>query len=244
LPFQGIVTNDNRFRLFLAARLDPKAYLGLHLTIGLLVLSLALWAFGALLEAVLDNRTLVRLDIAAAVWMHARVTPFGLRFFDAVAEIASPDTMGILCVVVAVVLVGQGRRTACIAWVAAFVGGTVVQHILKTAVHRSRPEFGAAYLSDKSFSFPSGHAMAVIVGMGMSLYILGRFWHPGRAWRLGSIATGLVIIIIVGVSRIYLGVHYPSDVLGGYAAGAAWMAVCVSGLTIAEHRRAARLSSF
>lgn len=232
-----------RLHPFIAARLDPKAYLGLHLTVGLLVLSLALWAFGALLEAVLDNRTLVRFDLATSVWMHAHATPGGLRFFNAISELASPDTMAVLGVVVAVVLWGQGRRTACIAWGAAFVGGTVVQHIVKAAVHRSRPEYGAPFLSDQSFSFPSGHAMASIVGMGMLLYVLGRFWHPGRAWRLGSITAGIAVVVLVGVSRIYLGVHYPSDVLGGYAAGAAWMAVCVSGLTVAEHRRANRLSS-
>ncbi|MEP6495100.1 MAG: phosphatase PAP2 family protein [bacterium] len=227
-----------RLRLFVAARLDPKTYLGLHLTIGLLVLGLALWAFGSLLQAVLDNQTLVRFDIATSVWVHARVTPGGLRFADIVSEVASPDIMAILGVVVAVVLWGQARRTACLAWGAAFIGGTAVQHMVKAAVHRSRPDYAAPFLSDKSFSFPSGHAMASIVGMGMLLYMLGRFWHPGRVWRLGSIVAGIAVVLLVGGSRIYLGVHYPSDVLGGYAAGTAWMAVCVSGLRVAEHQRA------
>ena len=220
---------------FVARRLDPKEYLGLHLTIGLTVLGLAIWMFGALLDAVLDNASLVHWDMATAAWIHARTTDGGRVFFNFITEAASPDVMGLLGLVVTIVLWRQARKTACIAWVAAFVGGTVLQHIIKAAVHRSRPEYGVAYLSDKSFSFPSGHSMAVIVGIGMSLYMLALFWHPGRTWRLGTIAAGVAIIVLVGVSRVYLGVHYPSDVLGGYAAGAAWTAICVSGLRVAQH---------
>lgn len=231
------MTASKRLHPFVARRLDPKEYLGLHLTLGLLVLGLALWAFGSLLDAVLDNRSLVRWDLAAAAWIHARTTDGGRVFFNFISEAASPDMIALLGAVVTLVLWRQKRFTACIAWVAAFVGGTVVQHILKAVVHRSRPEYGVAYLSDKSFSFPSGHAMASIVGIGMSLYMLALFWHPGRTWRLGTIAAGVAIIVLVGVSRVYLGVHYPSDVLGGYTAGAAWTAICVSGLRVAQHLR-------
>lgn len=235
--------NAKRLHPFVARRLDPKEYLGLHLTIGLVVLGLAIWAFGALLDAVLDNTALVHWDMATAAWIHARTTDGGRVFFNVITEAASPDVMGILGLIVTVVLWRKARRTATLAWVAAFVGGTVLQHIIKAAVHRSRPEYGVAYLSDTSFSFPSGHAMASIVGLGMSLYMLALFWHPGRTWRLATIAVGISIIILVGVSRIYLGVHYPSDVLGGYAAGAAWTAVCISGLRVAQHWRRPPMSS-
>lgn len=237
------MTAPRRLHPFVARRLDPKEYLGLHLTIGLLVLGLALWGFGSLLDAVLDNRSLVRWDLAAAAWIHARTTDGGRVFFNFISEAASPDTIALLGAVVTLVLWRQKRFTASIAWVAAFVGGTVVQHILKAVVHRSRPEYGVAYLSDKSFSFPSGHSMAAMVGIGMSLYMLALFWHPGRAWRRGTIAVGVAIILLVGLSRVYLGVHYPSDVLGGYTAGAAWTAICISGLRVAQHIRRPRMSS-
>jgi membrane-associated phospholipid phosphatase len=96
--------------------------------------------------------------------------------------------------------------------------------------------YGAAYLTGHSYSFPSGHAMGSIIGIGMLLYVLGLYWHPSRLVRIASIVAACIFVGLVGVSRVYLGVHYPSDVMGGWAAGAAWMAVCVSGASFALHR--------
>src|SRR3954468_19102519 len=72
---------------FVAARLDPKAYLGLHVTIGLGVTALALWLFGAVLEEVLDNAAVVRFDVAAMTWVDGHVTPLGLRVFGLITRL-------------------------------------------------------------------------------------------------------------------------------------------------------------
>ena len=232
-----------RFRRFIAERFDSTTYLGLHLTVGLLVAGLGVWAFSALLDAVLDNEMLVRWDIAADAWIHAHVTPAGLTIFDVLTQLGSPASMVALGVIVAFVLFRQHRRTVLIAWIAAFAGGEILNTIIKNLVHRTRPVYGAAYLKGHSYSFPSGHAMGSIIGIGMLLYVLGLYWHPGRAVRVTTMLLGIVVVVLIGVSRIYLGVHYPSDVLGGWAAGGAWMAVCVTGASIALHRRAVVSSS-
>lgn len=221
-----------RLSSFIGARLDPKAYLGLHFTVAVAVGTLGIWLFSALLDAVLDNATLVRFDMASDLWIHQRVTPTGLEIFNWITRMGSPPAMVALVVVGAIVLWRQGRRTALVAWIAAFAGGAVIDAVLKVVVHRKRPVYGAAYLSGHSYSFPSGHAMGSFIGIGMVLYLLGMYWHPRHAVRLGTRLAGAAFVLVVGISRLYLGVHYPSDILGGWAAGAVWMAVCISGIAL------------
>lgn len=226
-----------RLRAFAAARIDSKSYLGLHLTLGLAVGVLAIWAFSALLDAVLDNATLVRLDVATVNWIHVRATAGGLAFFSTISNAGSPRAMTILAIGGAIALIMMRRLVTLTTWIAAFIGSFVIERVIKLAVHRSRPPYGARYLINHSYSFPSGHSMGSFIGVGMLLYVLGRFWHPARFWRAGAMILGVAFVALVGFSRIYLGVHYPSDVLGGWAVSAAWMAVCVSGRAIVLHRR-------
>jgi len=225
-----------QLRGFITARVDTKTKLGLYLTVVLLLGAGAVWLFGALLEAVLDNATLVRLDMSLDATIHDRVTPSGLAFFSTFTHLADPLTILVLAAIGAVALWITEHRATLVAWIAAFAGSAVLNWVLKLAVHRHRPEYGAAYLHGDSFSFPSGHSMGIVVAVGMVLYVGGLHWHP--KWiRRSRVALGGLVILLVGVSRIYLGVHYPSDVLGGYAAATAWMAACISADTIARHRR-------
>jgi membrane-associated phospholipid phosphatase len=228
------------WRRFVAARLDPKAYLGLYVTVGFVAGALGLWLFGALLDAVLDNAMLVRWDIATDAAIHARATPTGLRLFDAITQLGSPVTLGIVAAVGAVLLWLAGRRTLTIGWVAAFAGAVLLDEVLKRAVHRTRPAYGAAYLHGQSFSFPSGHAMGSIVAYGILAYVLTHRAYPGRVPRGVIYALAAAIVLLVGLSRVYIGVHYPSDVVGGWAAGSAWLAICITGVGIAERRSASR----
>ena len=221
-------------------RIDPTTYLGLHVTIGLAVAAFSIWLLGALLDAVLDNDVLVRWDMAADAAIHTHMTPHDLRVVDIITQLGSPIAMTLLGVAGAVLLWRAGHRMLLVGWAAAFVGGAILDQALKMAVHRSRPVYGAAYLQGNSFSFPSGHAMGSIIGYGMLLYMLRRVW-PAGGWRrrVVDVAAALCILAI-GFSRVLLGVHYPSDVLGGWAAGAAWMAVCIVGISISLHRQADR----
>ncbi|HET7458165.1 MAG TPA: phosphatase PAP2 family protein [Gemmatimonadaceae bacterium] len=226
-----------RWRRFVAERMDPKAYLGLHVTVGLAVVALGLWLFGALLDAVLDNAMMVRWDVAADAWVHARATPAGLRAFDVVTQLGSPAAMAALGAAGALVLWRARRHTTLIAWLAAFGGGAAVDWVLKSVVHRARPTYGNVYLHGHSYSFPSGHAMGSAIGYAMLVYVAGLYWHPAnRAWRTLGVVAAAAIVVAVGLSRVYLGVHYPSDVIGGWAAAAAWLSVCLTGMSIAQGR--------
>jgi len=227
----------HRLRGFVAARVDTKTKLGLYLTIVLLLGAAAVWIFGAVLDAVLDNATMVRLDMSLDAAIHNRVTPGGLSFFSAVTHLADPLTNAALAVIGAVALWIARHRGTLVTWIAAFAGSAVLNWVLKLAVHRHRPAYGAAYLHGDSFSFPSGHSMGIVIAVGMLLYVGGLYWHPPRWVRRSCIALGGLVILLIGVSRVYLGVHYPSDVLGGYAAATGWLAACISADTVARSRR-------
>ncbi|HEY4129231.1 MAG TPA: phosphatase PAP2 family protein [Gemmatimonadaceae bacterium] len=197
----------------------------------------ALWIFAATFDAVLDNATMVRWDIATAAAIHRHTTTDGLRVFEAISQAGSPTTMGVIAVIGVITLAIQRRRTLIVTWIAAFCGGAILENVLKVVVGRTRPTYGAVYLTDKSLSFPSGHAMMAMLGLGMLVYIL-IVTRAIRGWiRVVVIVIASMCVMLVGLSRIYIGVHYPSDVLGGFTAGFAWLGVCVSVAGVVLHRR-------
>jgi undecaprenyl-diphosphatase len=232
-----------RWLRFFAARLDRESYLGLHLTIGLIVIALGVWLFGSLLEEVLDNDALVRSDMAMASWIHSMTTPIGLKIFIAITNIGSPVVMATISGLGAVTMFVKRHRLLAAAWAAAAAGGAVLDYLLKTTVHRTRPEYAAAFLHGSSYSFPSGHAMGSLIGYGFLAYafVLTRQRRGWRGQMVYSLAA--LLALLIGVSRVYIGVHYPSDVVGGWAAGLAWLAVCITGYQVVSGRTTLRSST-
>jgi undecaprenyl-diphosphatase len=222
-----------------ANRLSTDTYVGLHLTVSFLIAASAIWVASALLEAILDNATIVRWDLAAAAWFHARATPTGTAISLRISSIGSPTSMGVIAVLVGLDLLRRRRKTMLVAWIAAFAGGGALEVILKMLVHRKRPLFNTSAAAEQALSFPSGHSMMCLLGVGMLVYVL-ILTMPAQfsgARRSVLIALAGLFVLLVGISRVYLGAHFPSDVVGGYAAGAGWMAICVGVRGIVKHRR-------
>lgn len=114
-------------------------------------------------------------------------------------------------------------------------GGWVLDEILKAAFRRPRPE-GLRMVPVSGWSFPSGHSMVAFAFYGLLGYLL---WVNlrGKKRRIAGVAGALLLAVLIGISRIYLGVHYPSDVVAGFAAGGFWATACVLGLeTLRYHR--------
>lgn len=118
------------------------------------------------------------------------------------------------------------RRAATALYVLAVIGGgQILGSLLKLGVDRPRPELVSHLAAETSLSFPSGHAMLSAVTYLTLALLAGRF-VAGRAIRLYLLALGVLVTLLVGASRLYLGVHWPSDVLAGWCAGFAWAMLC------------------
>lgn len=223
---------------FVAARFARGEYLGLHLTVGLILSVAALWLFGGVTEDVIHHDPLTQLDLNVVTWFRAHSTPALDRIGVSVSLIGSPVAMAILAVVVAIVLAARRQWILLGGWAGVFAGGGLLDWTLKIVIQRPRPSGAAAFLHGESFSFPSGHAMGSLFGYGMLAYLVARFYVHTRRARLTIIVAAAVLIVAIGLSRLYLGVHYFSDVVAGYAAGLVWLLSCISGVEVALGRRA------
>jgi undecaprenyl-diphosphatase len=225
----------NVIRRFWGARVDRHSAVGRRLTVSVVVLGLAVWAFSGLLEEVLDNAWLVQADRQVYMWSHEHVSTAGLAIFNVITALGS---IGAWIVVAAVALwLWHGRHTLLLsAWVGTNVGGGVLQWILKTFIHRARPEYAAVYLHGHSYSFPSGHAMQSTITYVMLVFILSRASRHWHEHRRALLMCASALVLLIGFSRLYLGVHYVSDVVGGFVAGTAWLALTLIVLGIADDR--------
>ena len=215
---------------------ERHSVLGLRLTLSMVSLGLTVWLFSGLLEEVLDNDSLVRWDRLANGWFHQHATATGLAVFNAITLLGSIGAW--LMIACAAIWLWRGHhRLLLTAWLGTNLGGLLLQYILKTSVHRARPEYAAAYLHGHSYSFPSGHSMQSTIAYGMLVFVGSAASERWRAHRTALFVGAALLVALIGFSRLYLGVHYPSDVIGGFAAGSAWLSLTliVLGLVDARH---------
>jgi undecaprenyl-diphosphatase len=234
LGWRWFTRRHPRARSFVAARFARGEYLGLHLTIGLATSLAGLWLFAAITEDVIHHDPLTQFDVMLLDWLHAHATPAGYTIFSAISFLGSSVVMTVLGLGVALRLSVRRRWIVLGGWVAAFAGGGLLNQILKLTIQRPRPPYAAQFLQHFSWSFPSGHAMASLIGYGMLAYLLMVHGTNRRSMQTAIVLGAALLIVAIGASRLYLGVHYFSDVVGGYAAGVLWLAACVSGLEVAR----------
>jgi membrane-associated phospholipid phosphatase len=221
----------------LIARLDPRAYLTIHIVVGLAICLLTAWVFAALLDSVREKDVLVHRDEAVANWFHLNGTPLGHRIFLFITWLGSPIAMAVLFAAAMLYLWRAKQRTLMVAWVLSYVGGTVLDAVMKDVVRRPRPEFAGKFLYVNSWSFPSGHSMGSLIGYSMLAYTIIRVGKVKSAVAQTAIWVGaLMMVVLVGYSRLYLAVHFLSDVVAGYTLGALWLAVVFTGLQLVSRR--------
>lgn len=234
------MTSSNRQRFekqiaFLKARLSPEGYLGLHLTIGALIMIGATWLFAAIAEDVVTADRLTVIDVQFSAWLQAHGKPWLTAFLLLVTNIHATLGATIITTAVFIYLVKNRHRRWALTVALSVFGGMLLNVLLKNIFHRARPHFDNPILTLTSYGFPSGHTM-----MASCLYgVLGAFAVSQlKAWRwrvLAVVAAGF-LILLVGFSRIYLGAHYLSDVLGAMAEGMVWLAFCLTAVNMIRHR--------
>jgi undecaprenyl-diphosphatase len=201
-----------------------------------LVCSVALLILFAWLSEEIFEGSAKHFDFAVRAKVHEFFSPALTRFMQAMTFLGSIAFLTSLFVILVAVWLIRGMKRPA-AWLAIAVGGSVVLDVaLKLDFHRARPVpfVGTAPVT---YSFPSGHALSSLCFYGVLAGLLCEWIESAAARWLVSI-TAAVLILAIGLSRIYLGVHYPTDVIGGYIAAGAW----VSALLFVEHaKRQARI---
>lgn len=209
-------------------RLDPEARYGLRLTLLAAAFLLVAIPFGWLLRQVQHHGTLVRVDTAAARDLHGwvRGSPGLVTGLKALTFLGAPPWLWLLVAVATVMTWRRGRIRLCVFLLVTTLGGGLLDSVVKVAVNRPRPSLVDPVATAHGKSFPSGHAMSSTIVYGALLLV----FLPVVAQRLRPVlvGAGAALVAAIGFSRLALGVHYISDVLGGYVLGLAWLAASIA----------------
>lgn len=225
----------------LRTRWSARAYLTVHFLVGLGVSLAALAFFSLITIGIVRKQRVTLFDQWLADSIHRHSTDVGTLLAKLASGLGDPRLLLALFAVGATLLWFRRNLVLFAAWIVAFAGGTLLEAALKIIFRRDRPAWVESFATGNGFSFPSGHVMGALIAWGMFAYLL-LITYPRRRWSDGVIGIGLVTLLgVIGFSRIYLGVHYLSDVIAGLAAGTLWVATCVTAVEVAqgeEDRRA------
>ena len=206
------------------------------LAIAVLLSAAALFALIA--EDVITRDPILARDLQVSVWLHTHGSPIFSAFLLAITQLHSTLGVTILAAIVAVFLWRHGDRYWVLSLALAVPGGLLLNVIVKNVIHRDRPVWDDPLLTLASPSFPSGHAAGATLFYGfLAAYMVWRMKHP--AGRALVVAGCVLMVALVGFSRIYLGVHYLSDVLGAVSLSSAWLVLCLVTVRAIAKRRAA-----
>lgn len=179
-------------------------------------LVLPLWGFAALYVDV-HRHHVFAFDLPLLSMLHALETPTLDSFFVLISKLGFVWGVLPLDVIVLLWLALRRRYRDTLFFGLAVIGSEILNFAVKNYVTRARPTLWLSITPEATYSFPSGHAMASAT-LGVALILL--FWPTRWRWLVATIA--LVLVLLIGISRVYLGVHYPSDILAAWAAGIAW----------------------
>ncbi|MBA2474456.1 MAG: phosphatase PAP2 family protein [Actinobacteria bacterium] len=199
---------------------DPLTRLRIALAAVLLA---ALGSFAHLAEDYLTRDPLVRWDVSFAGWLHVHSSPTLVSVFEVVTYGGNAFTLALVTVLAGAVLLRRGALNEAALVAGAALGIELLNAVVKLLFHRPRPELAFVHLD--TYSFPSGHAAGSTALYATIAFLVARRARPAAGWTAALVA--LLVVVVVGFSRLYLGVHYLSDVLAGVALGSAWAAACI-----------------
>jgi undecaprenyl-diphosphatase len=189
--------------------------------LGLLLSAAALLFFAWLADSVIHGDT-ERFDARIRALVHAHAGPALTGAMRGVSQIGEPAFLIVLGVPAVVWFVWKGWRRTVLLFAITVAGAEILDQILKLMFHRPRPATFFALGQPIGDSVPSGHALVSCAFFGgLAVFAAGR--TGSRARRCLYYVGAALLIAAIGFSRIYLGMHYPSDVLGGWAAAAVWI---------------------
>lgn len=223
---------------FLGRRLRPGSALGLSLTLQLAVIGVAAWLFATLLQDVVAGEQMSELDVPVTRYVAEHREAWLTTLFRNVTHLGD---LFVLVPLVGIVGAWVWRRSR--SWVsllilsATLAGAVALYTAVRSLVGRPRPQMGALVMDAAGFAFPSGHATQAMAVYGLLAVLVAR--HLGTWTRAVAVWTAAaVVVVLVGFSRLYLGVNWMTDVAGGFALGGLWLvAVVATTGAVRRHQR-------
>mgnify|MGYP000156130007 CR=1 FL=1 len=201
--------------------------------IGLLLAALAIWVFAQIADEVVEQET-TKVDTLILLKIRVIHTPLLDSIMSGITFLGQPTVLVIISLSLGVWLLLKRRRAEATTLAIAALGAAGLNYLLKELFARDRPALWDRVVDVRYYSFPSGHAMVSIVMYGLIGYLLAtRF----QRWRVSIFILTIILVIAIGFSRLYLGVHWPTDIAAGYAAGLVWLIACVLSLRVWQKYR-------
>ena len=226
---------------FLLRRFDTSTFIGLPLTILFLVIGINAALLSQLTEDVIESEGVVKLDEQFTAFLYSIRSNWLSQLFYALTQLGTREAVFAMGGLATIVFLYRRRYIAVLAFWLTMAGiGLSVQYG-KKFISRDRP-MEVAFYPEHNFSFPSGHATTSMALYGMLAYFMYRHLKRKRQRQTVLLASG-ILIVMVGFSRIYLGVHFLSDVLAGFILGAMWVLLGISlmeVMTYLQQRRASK----
>jgi undecaprenyl-diphosphatase len=228
--------------LFALFRLVGEHVRGFHAAVGaLLVAGLAIIVacvgfFALLADEVMEGGT-QHFDDAVLVWMNRHASPPLTGLALDVTALGAGTVVWLVLIVASVFLwVSCHRWSAALLWVS-ILGSGLINSVMKLFFNRPRPQLFPWRVPYAGLSsFPSGHSMTSMVCYATLAYLVTRL-EPNAFLRRFTFSVAALIVVLIGLSRMYLGVHYPTDVLAGFTMGLAWASFCALGLEAVRYFR-------
>lgn len=220
---------------FIAGRFSTSGFPGLPLTLLAVIFIFNLLLLSELAESVLESEGIVQVDKTVThLFFNARSDQASLAFYWLTQLGTREATFVVGAVLTALFLYKRDLIPILAFWLVMAGTGLSVRHS-KTFIDRDRPAH-VAYYTEHNLSFPSGHATTALALFGFCAYF-SLSYPVGRSWRSGILAGTALLVLGIGFSRIYLGVHFLSDVLAGFLLGALWLLLGISVTELLVRRR-------
>ena len=191
--------------------------------VGLLIAGFAIWVFAQIADEVVEKETTTT-DTQILQAIRRLHTPLLDQIMVGITFLGQPSVLVVLSISLGIWLLFQRRRSEATTLAIAAIGAAGLNYWLKELFARDRPALWDRVVDVRYYSFPSGHAMVSVVMYGLIGYLIAKTFPR---WRVLIFILTVSLVVAIGFSRLYLGVHWPTDIAAGYAAGLVWLIACI-----------------
>jgi membrane-associated phospholipid phosphatase len=218
-----------------ASHWSPRTAVIIDVGLGVALIVAGVTIFASIADEIGPGEQLVRLDQVFSDAIGGSISSATRMAFATVTHLGDPLTRLALGIAVATALILRGERWLALCLLFATGGNGILNLALKFVFERARPLHDHGPALAQGWSFPSGHSSGSVVLYGMLAYIAIRLFPA--AWHLPAVLVATAIAFSVGCSRVFIQAHFASDVVAGFASGAAWLTLCIGGIELLRYRR-------